>query len=96
MFNREKEVKHLFSGTNRLEDLGLPVVMFAPVGSGKSTILRAGAAIQPDTLMCTLRAGEKTDVPMSEAEFVYAFAKSIGLSERSQHLPAVANALNRM
>ena len=96
MFNREKEVKRLFSGTNRLEDLGLPVVMFAPVGSGKSTILRAGAAIQPDTLMCTLRAGEKTDVPMSEAEFVYAFAKSIGLSERSQYLPMISSALDRM
>ena len=81
MINREYEVNHLFPGTNRLRDLGLPVIFFAPAGSGKSTILKAGTATQPDTLMCTLQADEKSDVPMSEAEFVHTFAKSIGLPE---------------
>ena len=94
MFNREYEVNHLFPGTNRIEKLGLPVIMIAPVGSGKSTILKAGAAIQPHTLMCTLRAGEMTDVSMSEAEFVHTFAESIGLSERSQYLQMASSAMH--
>ncbi len=94
MFNREYEVKHLFAGTNCLQDLCPPVVFLAPIGSGKSTILKLGVARQPHTIICTVRAGEKSGVPMGEADFVHSFAKSIGLLEPPQLLKLVSSVLD--
>jgi hypothetical protein len=58
-----------------------PIVLFAPVGSGKTTILQKGSTTQPDTLLCSLRSNERS-ASADAAEFVHQFTESIGLLPR--------------
>ena len=62
--NRLDEVAQLFPGNNSIGLIGLPYVVFAPIGSGKSTILAKGALTQPHTLYCSLRSSEDEQWPL--------------------------------
>ena len=83
-FNREKEVKDLFSGENYGVRVGPPRIVHAPVGSGKTTILQMGAAKQAHTLMCTVRSAENQSFEDNHdpEKFVKEFTASLGLSQR--------------
>ena len=87
-FNREKEVEDLFPGKNYELDVGPPRIVFAPVGSGKTTILQMGAAKQPHTLMCTVRSAENQSFEDNHdpEKFVKEFTISLGLEPRDSHL----------
>lgn len=80
MCNRQAEVAHLFPGTNRARDLvspalaPAPVVVFALGNAGTTTMLQAGAAAQPNTIVCLLRADDRPE------SFIDAFIYSLGLS----------------
>jgi hypothetical protein len=99
--DREVEVQDLFPGKNVLPGPIHPVVIFAPVGSGKSTILIKGSITQPHTLLCSLRSSasigsEAQSAEADTAEFVRQFTQSIGLLPRDSAWVTMVNTAARM
>jgi ATP/maltotriose-dependent transcriptional regulator MalT len=94
-FDREAELAHLFPGKNDFSVVFHPVVLFAPVGSGKTTILMKGSVDQPATLLCSLRSNERL-ADSDTAEFVREFTESIGLLPRDSGWVAAVDSVARM
>ena len=94
-FNRIDDVNGMFYADNTMDRSDIvPLIVHAPLGSGKSTILELGARIQPHTLLCTMRAADEgknsksddhqgtTTRTADEKKFVSRFTRSLGLVER--------------